>query len=128
MKDIVFTLELTDTVAKDFYIPVPARGKVVSFRVAYDQITDADELFTLFFGSTNAVSVCTPSDALAAGVVIDGVMDGTYGESVFDPDSDTEADKVFHIDNLVTLDTTGTLAVFIEFDDSVALTQEASEA
>lgn len=127
MKDIIFTLELATTTAADFYIPVPCRGKVVSFRVAHSAETDADELFTLFY-DTDAVSVCTPTDALAAGTVIDGVMDETYGESVFDPDSDTAAYKVFHIDNLATLDAGGSLAVFIEYDDSVALVQAASEA
>ena len=127
MMDIIFTLELTTTTAADYYIPVPRRGKVVSFRVAHSAETDADELFTLF-KDTDAVSVCTPTDALAAGTVIDGVMDGTYGEEVFDPDSDTVADKVFHIDNLATLDAGGSLAVFIEFDESAALTQDASEA
>lgn len=127
MKDLIFTLELTTTTAADFYIPVPRRGKVVSFRVAHSAETDADELFTLFYG-TNALSVCTPTDALAAGTVIDGVMDSTYGETVFDPDSDTVIDTVFHIDNLATLDAGGTLSVFIEFDDSAAQTQNASEA
>ena len=127
MKNIVFTLQTTTTTAKDFYIPVPCRGKVVSFRVAHSTETDADELFTLFWG-TNAVSVCTPTDALAAGTVIDGVMDATYGETVFDPDSATATYKVFHIDNLVTLDAGGVLSVFIEFDDAATLTQDPSEA
>ncbi len=127
MKNIIFSLQMTGGVPKDYYIPVPCRGKVVSFRVAYSSETDADELFTLFWG-TNAVFVCTPTDALAAGTVIDGVEDGTYGETVFDPDSDTATYKVFHIDNLIALDLSGVLSVFIEFDDSAALAQDASEA
>ena len=127
MQNIIFTLQTTTTTAADFYIPVPCRGRVVSFRVAHSTITDADELFTLFWG-TNAVSVCTPTDALAAGTVIDGVMDATYGDTIFDPDSTTATYKVFHIDNLVTLDAGGVLTVFIEFDESASVTQAASEA
>jgi len=127
MQNLIFTLELTTATAADFYIPVPCRGKVVSFRVAHSAETDADELFTLFYG-TDAVSVCTPTDALAAGTVIDGVMDATYGETIYDPDSATVINTVFHIDNLDTLDAGGVLAVFIEFDDSAATTQDASEA
>lgn len=127
MKYINFNLQTTTITAADYYIPVPCRGRVVSFKVAHSTETDADELFTLFWG-TNAVSVCTPTDALAAGTVITGVADATYGNTVFDPDSTTATYKVFHIDNLDTLDAGGVLSVFIEFDDSVALTQAASEA
>ena len=127
MKNIVFTLQTTTTTAKDFYIPVPCRGRVVSFRVAHSTETDADELFTLFWGAY-PVSVCTPTDALAAGTVIDGVMNATYKDTVFDPASATATYKVFHIDNLDTVDTGGVLSVFIEFDESAAVTQAALEA
>ena len=113
--------------ANDFYIPAPCRGVVKAFSVVHSEETDADELFTLFHG-TNAVSVCTPTDALAEGTLIKGVMDSTYEDSVYDPDSDTVADQVFHIDNLDTLDTAGVLGVYILFDDSAAITQDALEA
>lgn len=127
MQNIIFTLQMTGGAAKDYYIPVPCRGRVNSFRVAYSAITDADELFTLFWG-TSAVSVCTPTDALAAGTVIDGAMNATYKDTIFDPASATATYKVFHIDNVIGLDTSGVLTVFIEFDESAAVTQAALEA
>ena len=127
MMYISFTLPTTTTTAQDFYFPVPVRGKVVSFRICSGAELDADELFTLFHG-TNAVSVATPTDALAAGTVVKGVMDATYGESIYDPDSATVTDTRFHIDSLATLDAGAVLSVLIEYDPSASTTQTASEA
>jgi len=115
------------TTAGDFYFPVPCRGNVKAFSIIHHSETDADELFTLF-RDTTAVSVVTPTDALAAGTRQEGVMDTTNGELIFDPDSDTAAYGRFHIDNLATLDAGALLTFLIEFDPSAAVVQAASEA
>jgi len=115
------------TTAGDFYFPVPCRGKVVAFSIIHNSETDADELFTLF-RATTAVSVVTPTDATAAGVRQEGVMDATNGELIFDPDSATAANRVFHIDNLATVDAGAQLTFLIEYDESASQTQAPLEA
>lgn len=121
-------IPIATTTADSFYIPVPCRGNVKAFKVVHDQETDLDEVWTLYRGST-AVSVCTPAaDATAEGTVISGVMDTTNGELIFDPDSSTVANKVFKIGTLNTVDAGGNLGVYIEFDDSAAVTQDPALA
>ena len=127
MKDLYIVLEVAATTAQVFYSPVPCRGNVNSVKVAYDQIMDADETITIGRGATT-VNLVTPTDALAAGTVIDGVPDTTSKALIFDPDSTTAANKVLKISVADTVDTAGTLVILVEFDDSAYQEQSASEA
>ena len=127
MKDLFIVLEVAATTAQTFYVPVPCRGNVCSVKAAYDAIMDADETVTIGRGVT-AVNLVTPADALAAGVIIDGVPDTTNKALIFDPDSTTAANKVLKIAVPNTFDSAGTLVLLVEFDDSAYVEQAASEA
>ena len=127
MKDLFIVLEVAATTAQSFYVPVPCRGNVCSVKAVYDAELDADETVTIGRGGT-AVNLVTPTDALAAGNVVDGVPDTTNKALIFDPDSTTAANKVLKISVPNTVDSAGTLVLLIEFDDGAYVEQAASEA
>ena len=127
MKDLFIVLEVAATTTQTFYAPVPCRGNVCSVKAVYDAEMDADETITIGRGAT-AVNLVTPTDALAAGNIVDGVPDTTNKALIFDPDSATAANKVFKISIPNTVDGAGTLVLLIEFDDSAYVEQAASEA
>jgi hypothetical protein len=127
MRDINFQFAVAVTTAQTIYIPVPVRGVIAGIKAAYNQELDADETLTVARAST-AVAVVTPTDALAAGTELDGVMDSTNGQLIFDPDSSTVANKVIKLTVPNTFDTAGVLAGVIKFDDSAYVTQAPSEA
>ena len=123
-----FTLPVAATTADSFYIPVPCRGIVKGGRAAYSQETDEDETVTIEQGSDDVLVFTPPADATAEGVKIDGVRDATYGDLIFDPDSDTVDERVLKITVPNTFDTAGVLGLSIDYDPSCAQTQAASEA
>ena len=127
MKDLFIVLEVAATTAQSFYVPVPCRGNVCSVKAVYDAELDADETVTIGRGGT-AVNLVTPTDALAAGNVIDGVPDTTNKALIFDPDSTTAANKVLKIGIPNTFDSASTLVLLVEYDDSAYVEQAASEA
>ena len=121
------TFPIEATTADSFYLPVPCRGNIKAVRAVYSQETDEDETITLEQG-TNDVFVCTPpADATAEGVSFEGVVDATYGEYIFDPDSTTAANRVIKVTVPNTFDTAGELGLSIDYDDSAAQTQSPSE-
>ena len=125
---IMMTGDIATTTAKTFYIPVPCKCTVASFRASYSAESDADEVITLSRGGT-AVNVCTPAaDATAAGTMITGVADTTNGQLIFDPASSTTANQVLQIDTLNTVDAGCQVGFCIELDDGAYVTQTASEA
>jgi hypothetical protein len=125
---MIVTIPVAATTADNRYIPVPCRGNIKAVRAVYDQETDADEVFSLYRASTAVCTITPPANATAEGVEIDGVMDATNGELIFDPDSATAANKVIKVGILNTVDTAGNLILSIDYDESAAVTQEASEA
>ncbi|MCK4817749.1 hypothetical protein KA005_18410 [bacterium] len=127
MKDLFIVLEVAATTAQSFYAPVPCRGNVCSVKAVYDAEMDADETVTIGRGATT-VNLVTPTAALAAGNVIDGVPDTTNKALIFDPDSTTAANKVLKISVPDTVDSAGTLVLLVEYDDSAYVEQAASEA
>lgn len=128
MKNIIVSLEVAATTAQDFYVPAPCRGSVRQMSCVYDAETDADETVTLARGGSDVNVVTPPGAATAAGTLMAGTPDSDYKNLVFDPDSDTTANKVFKISVPDTLDTAGTLVVHIEYDDSAYVEQDPSEA
>ena len=127
MKNLIIILEVAATTTQVFYVPVPCMGNVYSVKAVYDAELDADETVTIGRGGT-AVNLVTPTDALAAGTVIDGVPDTTNKALIFDPDSATAANKVLKIDIPNTVDSNGTLVLLVEYDDMAYVEQAASEA
>ena len=127
MRTIMLSVDIATTTAKKFYLPVQCRCTVVGFKAVYGAESDADETVILSQGG-NAVYTCTPVDGTAAGVILEGAKNGTYGEVVFDPDSATAANKYLQIDTLGTVDAGCVLGLTIQLDESCAITQTASEA
>jgi hypothetical protein len=128
MIKIMMSVDIATTTAKTFYIPVPCRCTVASFRASYSAESDLDEVITLSRGGT-AVNVCTPAaDGTAAGTVMVGVADTTNGQLIFDPTSTTEANKKLQIDTLNTVDAECQVGLCIELDESAYVEQTASEA
>jgi hypothetical protein len=128
MINIFATFPVAATTADSFYIPVPCRGIVKGGFAAYSQETDEDETITIEQGSDDVLVFTPPADATAEGTKITGVRDSTYGDLIFDPDSDTVDEKVLKVTVPNTFDTAGVLALWIQYDDSAAITQAASEA
>lgn len=127
MKNLIIILEVAATTTQVFYVPVPCMGNVYSVKAVYDAELDADETVTIGRGAT-AVNLVTPTDALAAGTVVDGEPDATNKALIFDPDSATAANKVLKISVPDTVDSNGTLVLLIEYDDAAYVEQAASEA
>jgi len=133
MKDIILLTELA--AAGDIrYVPVPCRGIVHSIRLACDTEMVATGTLKVGRGDPSTAAYCVntaivPTGNTAVGVILDGVKDTDYGDLVFDPDSDTAANKVLWIETDSTLLAgEATLAIRIRFDDSAYIEQEASEA
>lgn len=122
------TFPVAATTADSFYLPVPCRGIVKAVRAVYSQETDEDETITLA-RSTTTVNLCTPpADATAEGVSFEGVPDSTNKDLVFDPDSTTAANRVIKVSVPNTFDTAGVMGLSIDYDESAAIAQAASEA
>lgn len=129
MKDIIVTRELTGAGSEVMYIPVPCRGNVNSVKVASDAVMVATGKLTVSRAGDTVNLVTAPTGNAAAGVVVEGVPDGTNKALIFDPDSATATDKVILLTDDATLHGgAATLVVVIEYDDSAYVEQAASEA
>ena len=123
MKLINVVIPVAATTADNIFVPVPCRGNIKAVRAVYDQETDADEVFTLYRGSTAVCTITPPADATAEGTKIDGVMDSTNGDLIFDPDDDTDANQVIKVGILNKVDTAGNLALSIDYDEFALVDQ-----
>ena len=111
------------TTADNIFVPVPCRGNIKAVRAVYDQETDADEVFTLYRNTTAVCTITPPADATAEGIKIDGVMDSTNGDLIFDPDDDTDENQVIKVGILNKVDTAGNLALSIDYDEFALVDQ-----
>ena len=133
MKDIIIVTEVV-TGGDIRYVPVPCRGTVQAVRLVSDIAMVVDGTLKIGRGDPSTAAYCVmtataPNGGTAAGVVLDGVSDTTYGDLVFDPGSSTAANKVMWIETDSTLfGGPGTLTIHITFDDSAHVAQAASEA
>jgi len=110
--------------AKDSYIPVPCRGIVVGLYGAFSEAVAANDTVDIQRDSTSVNLITVGAANVAEGVLLTGTRDATYKEYIFDPDSTTAANKVFHI-VISTLETNPTtFNGYILFDD-FALTNQS---
>ena len=128
MKEIHLAIEVAQTTAKTIYIPVPCRGNIASLKAVYNGVTNTDDVVTISRGATAVATVTGPSNGLAAGNAITGVLDTTNGQLIFDPASSTAANKVLKIAFTNTFDAAGVFGLFILWDDSAYVKQTPSEA
>lgn len=134
MKTITFITEIA--AAGDIrYIPVPCVGNVHSVRLACDTELIATGTLKVGRGDPSTAAYCVntatvPTGNTAVGVILDGTPDTTYKALIFDPDSDTAANRVLWIetDGNILASGVATLSVRIKFDDSAFVKQTALEA
>ena len=120
---ITVVIPVAATTADNRYIPVPCRGNIKAVRAVYDQETDQDEVFTLYRNTTSVCTITPPADGTAEGVKIDGAMDSTNGDLIFDPDDDTDENQVIKVGILNTVDSAGNLALSIDYDEFALVDQ-----
>lgn len=125
---ITTNFTIAATTANSFYLPAPCRGIVKAVRAVYSEETDEDETVTLARSTTTVNLVTPPADATAEGVMITGVPDATNKDLVFDPASSTVTDRIIKVSVPNTFDTAGQLGLSIDFDESAAIAQAATEA
>ena len=128
MTRIHVTFPVAATTADSFYLPVPCRGIVKAVRAVYSQETDIDETIDLLRATTSVNLVTPAADATAEGVSVVGVPDTTNKDLVFDPASTTVANRVIKVSVPNTFDTAGVMGLSIDYDESAAVAQAASEA
>lgn len=109
-----------------FYFPVPCRGIVKSMKTVFDTAPANNDTVDIQRASTSVNKVTT--GATDTGKVYTGTPNTTNKDLIFDPESDTEANKMLRIviSQLVTKNTV--IGITIEYDDSAAVVQAASEA
>lgn len=128
MKDIYVNLYSAGGV-EDYYIPVPCRGVVKSFKAVANATMVATGTIVLARSTTAVNTLTAPTGNAAAGIVVTGVPDTTNKDLVFDPDSSTVANTKIK----VSFDTTilggvANVLLLIQYDDSAAVAQAAKEA
>lgn len=128
MKDIYLNLYSAGGV-EDYYIPVPCRGVVKSFKAVANATLIATGTIVLARDTTAVNTLTAPTGDAAAGIVVTGVPDRTNKDLVFDPDSSTVANTKIK----VSFDTTilggaANVLLLIQYDDSAAVAQAAKEA
>jgi len=128
MMRIHVTFPVAATTADLFYLPAPCRGIVKAVRAVYSQETDIDETIDIMRGTTSVNLVTPAADATAEGTSVVGVPDTTNKDLVFDPASTTVANRVLRISVPNTFDTAGVMGLSIDYDESAAITQAASES
>ncbi len=129
MMNLFATVVLTGGGTESVYIPVPRRGIVKGMTIACNANMVATGTVIASRDTTAVNTATAPTGDAAAGVVVVGVPDTTNKDLIFDPDSDTAAYKRIKItDDSTLLAGAGTLTVMIEFDESAAVEQTASEA
>jgi len=129
MKELIVVRELTGAGSEVTYVPVPCRCTLKSVRVVSDLQMDATGTLKFEGGGQTINLVTVPTGNIAAGAVLDGVPDTTYGDTVLDPDSATATYKVIKItDDAKFLGGAGTITILLTLDDSATVAQAASEA
>ena len=134
MKTIYIVRELTGDGEEVTIVPVPCRGTVHAVRVVSDREMVATGTIKVGRGDVATAAyvvntVTAPTGNTAAGTILDGVPDATYGGLVFDPDSSTAANKSMWIeDDATLLAGAATVTIMITFDDSAYVQQAASDA
>ena len=112
--------------AETFYFPVPCRGVVKSLKAVFDTTVAVGDTVDIQRASTS-VNLATTT-VVTAGVIIEGTADTDDKDLIFDPDSDTAANQVLKI-VISELETKNTIVgITIEYDESAAVTQDATEA
>ena len=134
MKNLLIVRELTGGANELTFIPVPCRGTVNSVKVISDTEIVATGWLKCGRGDVATAeyvvnTITVPAGNVAAGTVLEGVEDTTYGDLIFDPDSDTAAHKSIWVETDVNfLGGAGTITLLVEYDDSAYVKQAASEA
>lgn len=129
MKELVVVRELTGAGSEVTYVPVPCRCKLKSVRVVSDLQMDATGTLTFAGGGHTINLVTVPTGNIAAGAILDGVPDTTYGDTILDPDSDTANERVISItDDATFLGGAATVTILLTLDDSAYVAQDPSEA
>ena len=114
------------TGALTFYVMPPCRGTVKSLKAVFGTAVAVGDTVDVQRSSTS-VNLATTT-VTTVGVPIEGTPDTTNKGLIFDPDSDTAANKVLKI-VVSALESANTLThIMIEFDDSAYVAQAASEA
>lgn len=125
MKDFNFIIN-GGTGELTFYWPVRYRGIVKAVKAVFQKTVAIGDTIDIQRGSTS-VNLLTTT-VVTAGVTKDGTPDSTNNDLIFDPDSDTAANRVLKI-VISALETASTLiGITIQYDDSAAVTQDASES
>lgn len=133
MKTIYVMRELTGGGEEVTIVPVPCRGTVHAVRVVSDLQMDAGGTLKIGRGDVDTAAyvvntVMVPTGDTAAGTALDGVSDTTYGDLIFDPDSDTARENSMWIEDDATLHAgAATVTIMVTFDDSAYIEEEASE-
>ena len=134
MKTLIVTRELGGGADELTFIPVPCRGTVKQATVVCDYELTATGWLKCGRGDVatadNVVNLITvPTGNTAIGNALAGVVDTTYGDLIFDPDSATVAHKCIWVETDVNfLAGAGTITLMIEFDDSAYVKADPSEA
>lgn len=111
------------TGALTFYVPAPCRGIVVGLKAVCSKTVADDDTIDIQRDTTSVNLITVGADNTAAGVLLTGTRDATNKELIFDPDSDTAANKVMKI-VVSALESSDTLVnIEIEYDE-FALTEQ----
>jgi len=90
---------------------------------------DATGTLTFAGGGHTINLVTVPTGNIAAGAILDGVKDTTYGDTVLDPAHATATYRVIKItDDATFLGGAATVTILLTLDDSATVAQAASEA
>jgi hypothetical protein len=108
------------------YYAVPYRGVVVSVKAAFGKTVAADDTVDVKRATTSVNKITT--GATTAGKVYTGTPDATNKQLIFDPASDTEANKMLKIEVSALEALLTPVNLTIEYDDSAYVTQAAVEA
>jgi hypothetical protein len=129
MKELLVVRELTGDGSEVVYVPVPCRCNLKSVRVVSDTTLVAAGTITVS-GAGHTINLVTiPTGNIAAGAIIDGVPDTTYGSHVLDPASSTANERVISItDDATLLGGAGTVTLLLVFDDSAYVKETPKEA
>ncbi len=120
MRDIFISVT-GGTAAATAYIPVPAKGNVVSVKAVFSKTVAADDTVTVSRGAT-AVNTLT-TGATTLGVVYTGTPDSTNKDLIFDPDSSTAANKYLKIAISALESTLTEVGIWIRYDDMAIVAQ-----
>ena len=128
MKDIYVNLYSAGGV-EDYYIPVPCRGVVKSFKAVANATMVATGTIVLARNTTAVNTLTAPTGDAAAGIVVTGVPDRITKDLVFDPDSSTATNTKIKVSfDTTILSGAANVTLLITYDDSATVTQTAKES